>query len=69
MERISSIDPFAAGKPPSVSTPHKSRPLPEPPKDSAKKSKALPSRGREREMHQLIHDLAVLMATNKPSDQ
>jgi hypothetical protein len=67
MEPVSFIDPFAAAEPSSGSRPKNLRPLPAPPKKPTKKPMARPSRGRDREVQQLIHDLAVLAATSQLS--
>ena len=67
MERVRFIDPFAGNPQPSGGRPDNLRPVPAPPNTPAKRTTAVPSRGREREIQQLIHDLAVLAATSKPS--
>ena len=66
MEQVSFIDPFAGEQQSSGGRPNNMRPVPAPPKNPAKRTAAVPSRGREREIQQLIHDLSVLAATSKP---
>lgn len=66
MARVRFIDPFAGKQQSSGGRPDNFRPVPAPPKTPTKKTTAVPSRGREREIQQLIHDLAVLAATSKP---
>jgi hypothetical protein len=67
MERVEFIDPLAGEERPPVSQRKKLRPVPVPPGKPLKATIAVPSRGREREVQQLIHDLAVLPAENRPS--
>jgi hypothetical protein len=51
----------------SVGHPVDRTPVPAPPRKPLRASSvAVPSRGREREVQQLIHDLAVLAATRRP---
>lgn len=60
MERLSFIDPFAAEEPPLIA-PSMGLPLTlAPPRKPVPTTQVLPA--REREVRQLIHDLAVLAA-------
>ena len=68
VKRVSFIDPFAAGEPP-LATPSTKRPrVPAPPSKPLSASGAVVPRGREREVQQLIYDLAVLAARHQPPE-
>ena len=56
------IDPSAGKEPPRTPPPAGRRPVPTPFRKPVPLSQVRPVRGRDREMQQLIHDLAVLAA-------
>lgn len=66
MEPVCFIDPFAAEEA-SIAQPDKPSPVPAPSTTSIPLSSAVFSGGREREMRQLIHDLAVLAGRQGPT--
>lgn len=61
MEQMMFVNPPAVEVPPSTSR----SPIPSPPTKPLTVSKVSPSQGREREVQQLIRDLAVLAARHK----
>lgn len=67
MEPVCFIDPFAAEEPASVAPPDRPTPIPVPSTQSIPLSSVVFSSGREREVRQLIHDLAVLAARQEPT--
>jgi hypothetical protein len=67
MEPVCFIDPFAAEEPASVAPPNKPSPVPVPSTEAIPLSRVVFSSGREREVRQLIHDLAVLAARQDPT--
>jgi hypothetical protein len=67
MKPVCFIDPFAAEEPASVAPPDKPAPVPGPSTKSVPLSSVVFSSGREREVQQLIHDLAVLAARQEPT--
>lgn len=67
MEPVRFIDPFATEGPAVVATPDKPAPVPAPSTTSGPLSSVVFSSGREREVRQLIHDLAVLAAKQDPT--
>jgi hypothetical protein len=56
------IDSSAGQEPPHTPTPARRTPVPTPSRKLVPLSQVRPVRGRDREMQQLIHDLAVLAA-------
>jgi hypothetical protein len=62
MSRVIFHDPFVDEGPFSIEPPTGMTPVPAPPRTPAPAARALPSQGREREVQQLIYDLAVLAA-------
>jgi hypothetical protein len=69
-ERMYFLDPLDNGEPPGTAPPKKTSAVPAPPSETPSAPQAVPSQGREREVQQLIHDLAVLAVkhqTRKPS--
>jgi hypothetical protein len=67
MEPVCFIDPFAAEEPASVAPPNRPVPVPAPSTKSIPLSSVVFSSGREREVRQLVHDLAVLAAKQEPT--
>lgn len=68
MEPVCFIDPFAAEES-SMAPPAKPSPVPVPSAESIPLSRVVFSSSREREVRQLIHDLAVLAARQEPTVQ
>ena len=66
VERVIFIDPFTADERPSMASSKGPSPVPAPPTKPVPASQFSPSRGREREVQQLIHDLAILAARHPP---
>lgn len=66
MESVCFIDPFAAEEV-SMAPPGKPSPVPAPSTRSIPLSSVVFSSSREREVRQLIHDLAVLAARQDPT--
>jgi hypothetical protein len=67
MEPVRFIDPFAAAESALVAPPDKPTPVPAPSTQSIPLSSVVFSSGREREVRQLIHDLALLAARQDPT--
>lgn len=67
VEPVRFIDPFAAEGPAVVERPGKPAPVPAPSTRSVPLSSVVFSSGREREVRQVIHDLAVLAARQDPT--
>jgi hypothetical protein len=68
MDRVEFFDPFAAENLSSATSTKRVPPVPAAPRRPIAEP-AVPSRGREREMQQLIHDLAVLAAARSTTDK
>jgi hypothetical protein len=67
MEPVRFIDPFAAEEPASMAPLEKPSPVPAPSAKTVPLPPAVFSSGREREVRQLVHDLAVLAAKQNPT--
>lgn len=61
MTRVLFHDPFVDREPISMEASTDSFPVPAPARTSVRAPQTLPPQGREREVQQLIHDLAVLV--------
>jgi len=66
MARMIFHDPFVDKEPISEESAKDSPPLPGPSRPAVPASRPLPAQGREREVQQLIYDLAVLAAEQDP---
>lgn len=64
MEKVIHFD-LPAVKQRSTTTSSSPAPVPSPPNRPLGEPPSLPSRGREREVQQLIHDLAILAANHR----
>lgn len=69
MVRGSYHDQFADEEPASMAPSARLSPIPAPPRTPIPLAPPMPPRGREREVQQLIHDLAVLAAKNDPPNR